>query len=88
MLLECNRKRTKLAEFMQKNKSMSLIKECRELMRMNQRVNQLKKRSEKQLSGESKKDCESPGLKDWPMLRSIDSLDDLEESDLSSIIRS
>ena len=38
LLHECTRKRRLLTEFMDRNRSMRLIKECRELIRMNRRA--------------------------------------------------
>ena len=74
LLHECNRKRQKLADYIASNRSMSLIKECRELARVSHKAEMLGKNNSKKPN--------SPTLKGGGIMRSIDSLDELEESDL------
>ena len=58
---------------------MSLIKECRELARVSNKAEMLGKNTNK---------LNSPTIKGGGIMRSIDSLDELEESDLEGSLNS
>lgn len=75
LLHEMTLKRNRQTQFMEANKSMGMIKECRELARMNVQADAMRNKKLDPLIEERKGDNKKKAI-----LRSIDSLDEMEET--------